>query len=108
MPDDPEQRREVMEAFMAGGAGIERDPAHYFDYARIAPEILQASRPLEAGEDIPAGDLRAMGRTRGQLHALPIVSRRGAATLLVDTQTGKPLRTIRIAVGANAAEPDHR
>jgi hypothetical protein len=100
MPDDPAQRREVMEAFMAGGAGIERDPAHYLDYAAIAPQLLQSSHALAADDAVSAADLRATGRARQALRWLPIVSRRGSGTMLVDAADGTPLRTLAAELDA--------
>src|SRR5690606_37388780 len=44
LPDDPVQRRQVMEEFMAGGAGIERSPKYYVDFEKVAPYILAEAR----------------------------------------------------------------
>ncbi len=94
MPDDPEQRRAIIDAFMAGGAGIERSPRYYLDYAQLVPEVLQSARSLDSGHRVADADRRASGRDASQLRWLPIVSRRGSATLLVDAASGEPRRTI--------------
>ena len=94
MPDDPEERRAVMEQFMAGGAGIERTPARYLDFARVAPDMLAtAARPLDPAT-LQGADLRAAGSGPDRLRVVPIVSRRGEGRMLVDGQTGEPMRVL--------------
>lgn len=95
MPSDPGKRREIIEEFMAGGAGIERSPKYYLDFETIAPELLQTGARALTDEDIiPERDLRASRRTREQLRIASIVSRRGEADVLLDATTGQPLRVI--------------
>lgn len=69
MPDEAGQRRQVVEEFMAGGAGIERTPRHYQDFETVAPEIL-----ANAGADL----------------TLPVVSRRGEGLMRLEPGTGHP------------------
>ena len=95
MPDDAEQRHQIIEAFMAGGAGIERTPEHYLDFSEVAPALLKASaQPITGADQIDEADLRATKKTREQLRTAPIISRRGEGRMLVDTSSGQPLRTI--------------
>lgn len=94
MPDDPAQRQEIIKDFMAGGAGIERSPKYYTDYASVAPDLL---RNATAVADDPAVDDRQIEKTglsRAQLRATSIVSRRGEGIMLLDARTGAPLRTL--------------
>ena len=92
MPDDPAARREVIEAFMAGGAGIERSPAYYRPYTDIAPQLLQVATSTPAAvapKDGKLGD-RNDSSIAGQV---PIVSRRGEGLMQLDA-LGMPVRTI--------------
>lgn len=74
MPEDPEQRRQVMEEFMAGGAGIERTPKYYEAYEAIAPLVLANAAP----------DMR-----------IPVASRRGGGDMRIDPVTGFPQGVVR-------------
>lgn len=87
MPDDPEARREVMDEFMAGGAGIERSPKYYITFDRIASEILRNSKTLDAKQVTDPEDLI-------NLRLFPIASRRGEGNMLVDRRTARPVRAI--------------
>ena len=93
MPDDPEQRRGIIEEFMAGGAGIERSPKYYLDFGDVAPEMLRtAAQPLTEDRRVPDADIRATKRTHDQLRSVPVVSRRGEGRMLVDATNGRPVR----------------
>ncbi len=96
MPDDPARRREVIEAFLAGGAGIERTPSRYTDYRDIAPDLLGKAHRLAVGgeSDIPAAAIRKTGRSRDELAWVALVSRRGEGRMLVDATSGAPLLAI--------------
>ena len=71
MPDDPNQRTQVIEEFMSGGAGIERTPRHYRDFDAVAPVIL-----ANAGPDL----------------TFPVVSRRGEGRMRIQPGTAHPLQ----------------
>ncbi len=92
MPDDPEQRQQVMQRFMAGGAGIERTPARYLPFEDVAPDLLAtASEP--PGPDVAhASTLGSAARQADGLRMVPVVSRRGEGRMLVDAESGRPLR----------------
>src|SRR5690606_36922529 len=77
MPEDPEQRRVIIDEFMAGGAGIERSPKYYIDFEEVAPAVLDTAR--HASQTAPA---------------MPIVSRRGEGIMLIDPTTAVPVRTL--------------
>lgn len=94
MPDDPGQRRRVMEEFMAGGAGIERNPRYYISYEQVAEDVLATgSQALDAMAIQPEVAERA-GRRPGQLRAVPVVSKRASGTMLVDASSALPLHAV--------------
>ncbi len=85
MPDDATQRREIIEDFMAGGAGIERSPKYYQPYESLAPALVDAARRQTLDNaSIAAGEL-----------AMPIVSRRGEGVLVIDARDATPQRTLQ-------------
>ena len=94
MPVDPEKRRQAMSEFMTGGAGVERSPKYYFNYAQIVPELLRASRKLKENKSIPASAAKAVGLPPQQVRWVPIVSTRGEGIVLIDARTGKPLQVM--------------
>ncbi len=94
MPADPAARRQVMEEFMAGGAGIERTPKHYQDLSTVAADILRSSKTVENVPTVDPGIIRKTGRTVAELRLVPIVSRRGEGVLLIDASTAEPLHTV--------------
>jgi len=71
MPKDPDQRREVMDAFMAAGAGIERTPRFYLDFNDVAPDLAATTSGL-SGPGV-----------------VPVVSRRGEGMMRID-DSGQP------------------
>ena len=77
MPEDPEQRRAIIDEFMAGGAGIERSPKYYMDFSEIAPAILDAAR-----------------NTSVSAPQMPIVSRRGEGVVLIDAESAAPKKVL--------------
>ena len=81
MPHDPAQRSRIIEAFMAGGAGIERSPQYHMEFAAVAPDILVATNAS------PSAD--------GTGLTMPITSRRGEGRLLIDPVTAEPIRVTR-------------
>lgn len=92
MPEDPGQRQQIMERFMAGGAGIERTPAWYLPFEEVAPDMLAtASEPIGRGAEAAATGPDPEPQS-DQIRLVPIVSRRGEGRMLVDADTGRPLR----------------
>lgn len=92
MPDDPGQRQQVMEHFMAGGAGIERTPARYLPFEEVAPDLLATASDPTGPEANAAGTAPDPGQAPGNTRVVPIVSRRGEGRMVVDAGTGTPLR----------------
>lgn len=76
MPEDPDKHREVMEAFMAGGAGIERTPRFYLDFDDIASDLIESAGKA----DVPG--------------TVPVASKRGAGDMRIDS-AGRPLGVAR-------------
>lgn len=103
MPTDPAARSAVIEAFMKGGAGIERSPRHYRDFSDVAPDLLRNSRSIEQlSAQLPADVERASGNSN--LRAVTLMSRRGEGILLVDPHDAQPVRTIRENEGASSGD----
>lgn len=94
MPEDPALRNAVIEEFMAGGAGIERSPRYYMEYALVAPATLDTASAVDGAVHVSEADVRTTGRRRAQLRQVPIVSRRGEAIVLIDADSGIPLATV--------------
>ena len=95
MPDDAQQRQQIIEAFMSGGAGIERSPKYYLGFSEVAPDMLRtAAQTLTGNGDIPDSDIRATKHAPNDLHVVPIVSRRADGRILVDAKDGEPLRVV--------------
>lgn len=95
MPEDPAKRRQIIEEFMAGGAGIERSPKYYVDFGEVAPAMLHGvARPLSDDDGVSDRDVSASGGMRDALRLVPIVSRRGEARMLVQAENMSPVRVI--------------
>jgi hypothetical protein len=107
LPADPQARAKVMDRFIAGGPGIERLPQLFVDYARVAPELLRRSQPVQGTREITDADVRATGLTREQLRWVPIASSRDEGSLLLDARTGQPLRTLHVTPEVTRPEPRH-
>lgn len=94
MPDDPEQRRQVMDEFMSGGAGIERSPKYYRNLAEVGEDIVGSSQPFSTlAIPLDPGSLPA-GLSAHQLRWLPVVSRRGEGIMLIRASDGTPLEVL--------------
>jgi hypothetical protein len=94
MPSDPAKRRQVIEEFMSGGAGIERAPKYYMAFDKVAPDLLRSAHAVEGDAGISDAEVRKAGRSRDELRWMPIVSRRGEGVMLLDARTAEPLRTL--------------
>lgn len=102
LPVTPEER---LQAIMEGLAGkdLHRKPRHYADYGAIARDLARAGQPPDAlkgtypetARAIEAA-ARALGRDPATVRYLPIVARRGRATMLVDAGTGEVLQAIEV------------
>ncbi|MEZ0469288.1 hypothetical protein [Luteimonas salinilitoris] len=93
MPEAADERRKIIEEFMAGGAGIERSPKYYMRYEQMASELAKAAKPAKA-IDIDDHDINRTGKVASDLGWLPVISRRGEAVMLMDKATGRPLRVV--------------
>jgi len=88
-------------------AGAENDfpsrPSFYVPYTQTAPELLEHASPMETLSSRSSGDrafvsgaLKRIGRTAAQVRFVPITSRKGAATMLLDAVDGTPLRALAL------------
>lgn len=94
MPSDTKERRSIIEELMTGGAGIERSPKHYLSFEQVVPALLKKAQAVQGAADINDADVRKTGYSRERLRWLPIVSRRGEAIALIDSESGVPLITL--------------
>jgi hypothetical protein len=92
MPTDPDLRREAMDQLMRGGAGIERTPQWYLPFDDIARDLVRNSRRVGSDSAFPARNMHATGRDPQHLRWLPAYSRFGEGRMLVDPESGQPLR----------------
>ena len=92
MPDDPNQRREAMDAFMAGGPGIERSPRRYLPFEVVSPDLLRSA--VELPPSIPKTEVQRTGLDRDSLRTVPVMSRRGEGLMLIDATDARPLRAV--------------
>jgi hypothetical protein len=90
---------------MSGFAGkdIQHMPDRYVDYAQVSKDLLAQSKPAEelaATSETARRKLEAaakdIGRPLAQLRTLPIISKRGRATMLMDPESGAPLRPVEV------------
>lgn len=93
MPEEPDQRREVMEHFMAGGAGIERTPRRYLPVDAVTPLLLENAEAVPPS--VPDADIARTRYTLDALRRAPLVSRRSDGWMLIDPEQGRPLRAVR-------------
>jgi hypothetical protein len=100
LPANAADSQALMFAVIAGGADIDRQPKYYVPYPQAALGLLQHARLLDGR--IGNADVRATGKSRGQLRLLPITSSRADATILIDAVTAAPLRVVPAAAVAKA------
>lgn len=93
MPDDPDQRREVIEDFMAGGAGIERSPGRYMPFEAVASDLARTGQA--APSEVADADIARTAHSRETLRIVPLVSRRGEGWMLIAPESGQPLRAVK-------------
>lgn len=102
LPKSLDERNKVTFSAL-GGKDLEVLPQYYVEYAHVAKALLQKAKPLEA---IPARDdesrikleagIRATGKTAAALLWLPVVARKQDLVMLVDAETGTPLRAVAV------------
>ena len=102
MPESTREREKLLFSGLAG-KDIERFPEYYVDYREAAAGLLRRAKPLDqlvlagpADQDALAAAINATGKPRAALVFVPIVARRASLTMLLDAQTGAPLRAVAI------------
>lgn len=87
------------------GKDVEKFPKYYVDYGAAMPKLLSKAKAFDTLRKthpnvIPALDawLHAHTRTPDSVLALPIMSRRGELTMLLDAKTGQPLDALTIDI----------
>jgi hypothetical protein len=101
-PGTWQERNKVLFSAMAG-KDLEAYPEYYVEYADAAAGLLKHAKPLgelhvhsaEEGELLDAS-VRKSGETGDHLVWLPIVARKEVLTMLLDKESGKPLRAVAI------------
>ena len=105
----PTSRDELERLMFAGatyGIDLHQLPRYYIPYAEGRMEILASSRPLEGPAGALAADrsgalaeyLRSSGRSAASLRHLPVLSRRGEMSALVDASDAGVVAVVRAAV----------
>ena len=78
-------------------------PVYYIDYANVGPVLAQRAKTTEAimagsptDADAVQGALSELGRDATTARVVPLVSQAGRAGMLVDAETGQPLRPVAV------------
>jgi hypothetical protein len=101
-PKDWHERNKILFG-KTGGKDIDELPKYYVDYTVAAPDLLKRAKPLDAlplrsDEDRAqlSKALASTHRARDGIAWVPIVARKASLTMLLDAQSGQPLRAIAI------------
>jgi hypothetical protein len=102
MPGTWQERNKVLFSATAG-KDIEEYPQYYVDYAAAAEGFLKKAKPLdqlpernaETNERL-ATAIRKSGESQDHLVWVPIVARKENLVMLLDRDSGKPLRAVAI------------
>lgn len=106
--------KEALDLALSGFAGkdVHLLPERYVDYATVAPDVALAGKPVSelsqmsppAAQRVLADALAATGRDEHSVVFLPIISKRGRATMLVEAGTGAILRRVAVDPWPDLAE----
>lgn len=104
VPEDPKERSDVLFLTLDTGKDLHLLPRYYAPFAAAAPKLLEHALAVqEIQQHLPAADREALasavdasGRNASELRVLPISSNRGSATMLVETESGLPLKPVGI------------
>lgn len=102
-PDDTDAANELLFSGLAG-KDIDKFPQYYVDYAEVAQGLLKKAKPLADIEAMTSGDdgalLRGAARKTGvpaeRLVGVPVQTRRGFLVMLLDRESGTPLRAAAV------------
>lgn len=97
-----QERMALLQSALAG-KDVQLLPERYVDYEKVAPNLIAREIPAtlfaaRSGEHGAVVDrfLTSNDVSEGDVAALPIMSRRGSATMMVNAKTGAPLGIIAI------------
>lgn len=79
-PTDERERQALLQAFMVNGIDIDKMPRYYVEFDSIAPELLANAR---------------MDAKKGGQLRVPVVSRYGAAWMVVDDHEARPHKVVK-------------
>ncbi len=102
LPTDPAKRNALLFSGVAG-KDVDKYPEYYVDFHEAAPALLERAKPLDQLVLSAASDRQALDRAvaevakqREQLLYLPLVGRRASLTMLLDADSGEPLKALAI------------
>ena len=103
IPSNWKERNDVLFSSVGGGKDIEDYPKYYVDYTVAAPGLLSKAKPVDAvpirsAEDRATLDaaIARTGKPVDQIVWVPIIARKESLVMLLDRQTGTPLRALAI------------
>lgn len=106
-PTDPKEQTDLLFAGL-GGFGAQHLPQYYVPYDDRLDRVVAVARPLAQAKNLAASELAALsaaiersGRTTSELGFLPVKTRQGVLTALVDAKSGRLVEIMPI----NAARP---
>lgn len=97
LPNDAEQRRQLLMSALTGGADLAQTPRLYVPYESVQARVAAKGRPIEKlREHNPPADvdalLRDLARPEAQLRWLPMRGGKRDLVVIVDAATGELLR----------------
>lgn len=101
-PENWKERNNVLFG-KKGGKDIDELPEYWVDYSKAAPDLLKKAKTLDA---VPVHDdderqrlaaaVRETGAADSQVVWVPLVALKASLVMLLDRETGKPLRAVAI------------
>lgn len=100
LPADPDEKQKILE-FGLAGKDLNLFPQHYVPYEDEAKNALKRARDIDMVlERDSAGTvarfLESTGRAKDAVKFLPLRARSGDAAVLLDAQTGQPLKIVMV------------
>lgn len=99
MPDEPAERQKILESGIAG-KDLQLFPQHYVPFEQQAKNALRKARSLSVlakrDPNTVQDFLASSGRTEASVKFLPLRARSGDGAVLLDAESGMPLRILRI------------
>lgn len=111
LPEDPQERSDLLMNVLSGHNDIERSPKYFVDYQDVREQVGDKARALSAlklkPKDQQALDTYLTDRElkADQVGWLPLMGRAVDLLMLVDRQTGLPLRAFNINPWKQVPQP---